>query len=145
MATKDIPDEHERLLGCLVESNQIWAKHVPTLALGVVKLKFDHNGMENRTATHDLGLASAMLVVEAASRGISVHQMAGILPEKARETYGIAEGFEAWTALAIGYAGSAEYLPDRLQARDSATRQRRKISEFVFEGKWGGAAISLMK
>jgi nitroreductase len=137
VATKDTPEEFERILSCLVEANQVWAKRVPVLALSVASLRFAHNGRENQMAGHDLGLAAGNLLFEAMSRGLAVHQMAGILPEKARETYGIPEGFAAWTGLAIGYVGSPEDLPENLRGRDSTTRQRKKLSEFVFTGKWG--------
>lgn len=137
VATKDSPEEFQRLLACLVEGNQAWAKSVPVLALGVVNLKFALNGEDNRAAVHDLGLASGNLVMEATARGLAVHQMIGILPEKARETYGIPEGCEAWTALAIGYQGDPASLPERLRDRDLAPRTRKPLREIVFSGKWG--------
>jgi nitroreductase len=137
VATKEDPGAFERLLSCLVEGNQAWAKRVPVLALGVVSLKFKGNGQDNRAAIHDLGLAAGNLVFEATARGLAVHQMIGILPDKAREMYGIPQGHEAWTALAIGYRGDVASLPGPLQQRDSAARRRKKLSEFVFTGRWG--------
>ncbi len=139
VATREDPEEFQRLLGCLVEGNQKWAKFVPVLALGVVNLKFARNGEDNRAAVHDLGLASGNLLVEATARGLVVHQMIGILPDKARETYGIPEGCEAWTALAIGYQGDPASLPERLRNRDLAPRTRKPLREIVFSGKWGNA------
>src|SRR5208337_3954274 len=44
VATKANPAEFERLLSCLVEANQPWAKAAPVLALGCAKLTFAHNG-----------------------------------------------------------------------------------------------------
>ena len=44
VATRDDRAQFERLLSCLVEGNQGWAKHVPVLALGIVSLKFAKNG-----------------------------------------------------------------------------------------------------
>ena len=136
VATKDDPEQFQRLLSCLVDGNQIWAKAAPVLALGVVSLKFAHNAKDNRAAVHDLGLAAGNLLLEATTRGLFVHQMIGILPDKAREIYGIPEGFEAWTALAIGYKGDPMSLPDQLRERDLAPRQRKPLREFVFSGKW---------
>jgi nitroreductase len=140
VATKDDPEEFERLLSCLVEANQAWAKEAPVLVLCVTSLKFAHNGKENRAAVHDLGLASANIVLEATARGLFVHQMIGILPEKAREVYGIPEDHEAWTALAIGYKGDPASLPERLRERDLTPRKRKPLGEFVFRGNWGSPA-----
>jgi nitroreductase len=137
VATKANPEEFQRLLSCLVEGNQAWAKNAPVLALGVVSLKFARNGQDNRAAVHDLGLASASLTLEATARGLRVHQMIGILPDKAREVYQIPQGYEAWTGLAIGYPGDPKQLPAQLAERDAAKRARKPVREFVFGGKWG--------
>ena len=59
------------------------------LVLGIVSLRFAENNQDNRAADHDLGLAAGNLLVEATARGLSVHQMIGILPDKAREVYQI--------------------------------------------------------
>jgi nitroreductase len=137
VATRQFPVEFGRLLSCLVPGNQAWAKAAPVLVLGVVSLKFAKNQQDNRAAVHDLGLASASLVVEATARGLSVHQMIGILPDKARELYQIPEHSEAWTALAIGYRADAAMLSAELGARDLAPRTRKPTSQFVFTGAWG--------
>jgi len=140
LATKEDPAEFARLLSCLVEANQAWAKAAPVLVLGVVSLRFAKNSKNNRAAVHDLGLASANLVVEATTRDLSVHQMIGILPDRARELYQIPEHSEAWTALAIGYAADPSRLPDALKERDLAPRQRKPLSGFVFTGQCGRPA-----
>ncbi len=137
VATKENPEEFERLLSCLVEGNQAWAKAAPVLALGIATLNFVRNNKPNRVAVHDLGLAAANLCLEATARGLVVHQMVGILPDKAREIYEIPEGSEAYTGIAIGYAGDPNSLPDKLKERDLAPRQRKPLAEFVFGGKWG--------
>src|SRR5271165_4025856 len=71
VATKANPAEFERLLSCLVEGNQPWAKVAPVLALGCTRLLFSQNNKPNAAAIHDLGLASATLTMEATARGLS--------------------------------------------------------------------------
>jgi nitroreductase len=140
VARREAPDRFERLLSCLVEGNREWARFAPVIALGVASLALARGGKPNRAAQHDLGLASGNLCVEATARGLRVHQMIGILPERARELYAIPAGFEALTGLAIGYEAPPDALPERLRARDLAARERRPLAEFVFEGSWGVAA-----
>ena len=140
VATKDNPDRFHQLLSCLAEGNQLWAKDAPVLALGVTHLKFTHNNEDNRAAIHDLGLATGNLVVEATVRGLCVHQMIGIFPDKARDLFDIPQDYEAWTGMAIGYQGDALTLPDALKQRDLAPRQRKSLAQFVFSGKWGSPA-----
>jgi nitroreductase len=140
VAVKENAREFDQLLACLVEANQAWAKAAPVLVLGVVSLRFAKNATDNRAAVHDLGLASGNLVMEATTRGLSVHQMIGILPDKAREVYQIPEHFEAWTAMAIGYNADPARMPAALKERDMAPRQRRPLRDFVFAGHWKAAA-----
>ena len=137
MATKENPKEFDQLLSCLLEANQAWAKAAPVLVLGVASLRFAKNAKDNRAAAHDFGLASGNLVVEATTRGLAVHQMIGIPPDKARQVYQIPEHFEAWTGMAIGYNADPAAMPDALKERDLAPRQRKPLNEFVFTGHWG--------
>lgn len=140
VATKGDPKAFELLLSCLVEGNQPWAKAAPVLAIGCTSLKFALNGKPNAAAQHDLGLASASLTAEATSRGLFVHQMIGILPDRVRELYAVPDDFLPLTGLAIGYLGDVEDLPEGYRPRDLAPRQRRPLPEFVFGGRWGEAS-----
>jgi nitroreductase len=140
VATKANPAEFERLLSCLVDGNQPWAKAAPVLAIGCTSLHFVHNSKPNAAAIHDLGLASATLTIEATARGLSVHQMIGILPDKARELYRIPAGVQPLTGLAIGYVAEPQILPEAYKQRDLTARQRKPLAEFVFGGQWGAAS-----
>jgi nitroreductase len=140
VATKADAAEHQRLLSCLVDANQPWAKTAPLLAIGCTTLRFAHNNAPNAAAIHDLGIASATLTFEATARGLSVHQMIGILPDRVRELYAIPEGVQPLTGLAIGYAGDPGGLPEAYRQRDLAVRQRKPLGEFVFSGQWGTAS-----
>jgi nitroreductase len=140
VATKEDPAEFARLLSCLVEANQVWAKAAPVLVLGIVNLRFVLNSKDNRAAVHDLGLASANMVIEATSRHLSAHQMIGILPERARTLYQIPDHSEAWTAIAIGYAADPATSPETVRERDMTQRQRKPLGEFVFAGQCGRPA-----
>ena len=128
------------LLSCLVEANRQWARDASVLVVSVAALTYARNGKPNGTALHDLGLAAAALTAEATRRGLVVHQMGGILPERVRELYGVPEGFQPLTALAIGYAADPRTLADAVRERDTAPRARRPQAEFVFAGAWGQAA-----
>lgn len=140
IATAENQEEFARLLSCLVPSNQVWAKAAPVLILTVVSQRFSKSQDANRAALHDLGQASANLSLEATARGLSVHQMIGIFPDRARELYQIPENFDAWTAMAVGYAGNGEAQSGALQDRDRAPRERKPAGDFVFTGAWGKPA-----
>jgi len=141
IATSANPAEHARMLSCLVDVNQTWAKPVPVLGLGVAALHFERNGKENPAAIHDLGIAAANIMHEATARGLSAHFMVGILPERVRELYGVPDGFKPLTAFALGYPGEIASLPEGYRKRDEATRTRKPLGETVFTGAWGTPAL----
>jgi nitroreductase len=137
VATKADGEVYERLLGCLVEANAVWASRAPVLMISVAKLNFRHNDKPNRHALHDTGQAAAHLALQAAAFGIQVHQMGGFDLERAREQFSIPEGFEPVAAIAAGYPCDPEELPEDIRARELAPRTRRPSEEFVFGGNWG--------
>lgn len=137
VATKADPENYKKILDSFVEFNQGWAKSAPVLALSVAGMKFEHNGTPNHHAFHDVGQAAAYLALEAANLGLQVHQMAGILPDKARQIFSIPEGYEAVAGIAIGYPGDPATLPDNLRAQEHAPRSRKPLDSFVFTGNWG--------
>ena len=110
------------MLSCLVEGNQAWAKAAPVLAIGCTSLKFARNGKPNAAAVHDLGLASGNLRLEATARGLHVHQMIGIHPDRARELFRVPDGVQPFTGLAIGYAADPATAPEPLRQRDAVRR-----------------------
>lgn len=126
--------EFDRMLQCLVEPNRQWAQHAGAVLLTACSRTFSRNGKPNRVAEHDVGLAMGNFSVQATALGLHVHQMAGILPDKARETYEIPAEFDPLTAAAVGYLGAAG--DDELSRRDQSPRTRKPLSELVFAGKW---------
>jgi nitroreductase len=145
VAAKDDKENYEKMLSILVEFNANWARNASILAIAVSELAFAKNNTPNRNAQYDTGAATAWLSVEATARGLFVHQMAGFDPEKARQLFAIPPGWDAIAALAIGYPGDPDSLPQRLKERELAPRTRKPLSEFVMSGRWGHTAPFVSK
>ncbi len=124
----------DQVLSVLLEGNQIWAKNAPVLVLGILVQNFARNGKINTAAAHDLGAAAASITFEATARGLNVHQMIGIDPEKARDTFALPDSFEPLTALAIGYAGAPEAVDEAIALRDARPRTRKPLQEIILRG-----------
>jgi nitroreductase len=133
---RDDPESFERLLSCLNASNALWAQHAQVLLLSVANTRH-HNEKPNRHAFHDLGLATANLLLQATALGLFVHPMAGFDVERARQVCAVPEGFEPATMFAAGHLGAPEMLNERLMQRELAPRSRRPVEEFAFRGKFG--------
>ena len=140
LATRERPEDFARLLGCLKESNQAWARLAPVLMLSVVRLTFADDDEPNRHVLYDVGQAVATMAIEATALDLVIHQMAGFFPDKARTLFEIPDGFEPATAIAIGYQGDPATLPDRQRQRELAPRERESLRRLVFAGRWGEPA-----
>ena len=140
VAGRENPAEFQKMLACLVEFNQGWAKAAPVLAISVARSNFAQDGSPNGHARHDVGAASALLCIQATALGLAVHQMAGFDAALARKTYGIPAEYEPVAAMAIGYAGDPASLPQKLRERETAPRARKPVSDFVFSGAWNQKA-----
>ncbi len=143
VATSDEPEHFDNVLSCLGEGNQVWARHAPVLVLGLASQILARTGKPNPAALHDLGLAAATLTIEATARGLFVHQMIGIVPERIHELFALPDLVTPLTALAIGHAASPDQADQALAERDARERQRRPLSESVFGSEWGRAAALL--
>lgn len=143
VATKDDAENFAKLVSVLVPSNVTWAQHAPVLALAVAELAFAKSGSPNRNAQYDVGAASAWLTVEATSRGLFVHQMGGYDHDKARQVFQIPADWDPIAAMAIGYPGDPDSLPQPLRDREVAPRTRKPISQFVMSGSWQNKATFL--
>ncbi len=143
VATRADAAAFEVALSCLVDGNRVWARFAPVLAFGCASLSLARTGKPNAAALHDLGLASASLTVEATARGLHVHQMIGILPERVREAYAVPADVQPLTGLAIGYLADPANLPEALRPRDAAPRTRKELPDFVFGGTFGRPATWL--
>ena len=134
VATRDNPEAYQRLLECLVPANREWAGKVPVLMLSVASMNFAKNGKPNRHAWHDVGLASAMLALQAADMGLAAHFMAGFDVDRARESFAIPDGFEPAAAIAVGHRLAEP------NAEGPSPRERRPLDEFAYAGAWESAA-----
>ncbi len=137
IASKENPTEYQRLLSCLVPQNQEWAKNAPVLMISVAKNNFEYNGKPNRHALHDVGLAMGNLTIQAQELGLLLHQMGGFDQDKARQLYNIPDDCTPVAAIALGYLGELEDLPENIQQRELAPRSRKPLESFVFTGNWG--------
>jgi nitroreductase len=132
------PEALEQARSCLSPGNS-WARRAPVLILSIAAERWSRDGSPNRWAEHDVGLASENLALQATSLGFAVHLMAGFDEKKARELFGIPEGFTPMAMIAVGYPGDPDDLPPKLREREQAPRQRKPIEEIAFAGRWNRA------
>jgi nitroreductase len=128
----------ERARACLSPGNS-WALKAPVLLISVARDNFTRNEKINRTAQHDVGLATENLLLQVIELGLAAHAMAGFDTEMARREFNIAEGFTVLAMIAIGYPyrGRLDQLDEKTRERETAARERKPIGEIAFNGAWG--------
>lgn len=97
-------------------------------------------GEDERTARYaavDAGAAIAQLTIEAVSRGLVAHPMAGFDVDGAREVFDIPAGVQPVAVVAVGSLGDYDNAPPEIVERDSQGRQRLPLEEVAFAGRWG--------
>lgn len=131
---------HATIFENLVGFNKTWAGSAPVLILGVAGSKFTHNGAANGYALYDLGAAASYLTLQAAALGLTTHQMAGYDHEALHKALEIPEDYALGSVIALGYQADPDRLGnDQLIQRETAPRERKPLSDFVFSS-WGEPA-----
>jgi nitroreductase len=116
-------------------------------AAGALVLVCADDGPDDRTARYaavDSGAAIAQLTIEAVSRGLVAHPMAGFNADAAREAFAIPDGVWPIAVVAIGTLGDYDNAPPEIVERDAQGRGRLPLEDVAFSGTWGEPARAVI-
>jgi nitroreductase len=136
VARKSDVAAHARFVDLLVPGNRAWASSAPVLIIMAAKRTFSHDASPNYYALHDAGQALAHLMLQATALGLHAHAMAGFDRDRAREELGIPDDYEMGAAVALGYSGDPDQLPEAARKAELAKRQRKPLAEIAFGSRW---------
>ncbi|MGV0782387.1 nitroreductase family protein [Mycolicibacterium sp. XJ775] len=97
-------------------------------------------GEDERTARYacvDAGAAIAQLTVEAVSRGLIAHPMAGFDVDGAQAAFEIPDGVRPIAVVAVGTLGDYSEMGEEIAERDGRPRERLPLNQIAFGGRWG--------
>ncbi len=117
--------EFDRVLMALDQGNASWAASASALVVGGFT-RAGRRGRPNPWAEHDLGMATAQLVLQAVASGLAAHPMAGFDAEKLKTALAIPAGIQPMTVTAVGWPAD-ESLPPR---------ERVPLERVAVRGSW---------
>jgi len=125
----------DRLFNLLAEPNKVWTKGAALLVVVISRKNFEHNEKYSITHQYDAGAAWENLALEASSRGLVAHGMAGFDYVKTRIDLQIPDSFDVMAMIAIGKKGPKDNLPQQLQEIEYPS-DRKPLAEIVMEGQF---------
>jgi nitroreductase len=117
--------EFAEVLHALDPGNATWAGNAAAFVVGAFT-RTGRRGHPNPWAEHDLGMATAQLVLQAVDLGLGVHSMAGFDAARLRLSLRIPPDIEPMTVTALGWPVE-ETLP---------ARQRLPLDRVASRGTW---------
>jgi nitroreductase len=134
------PEARVAMASCLSRGNQ-WALKAPVLITLVTNPAEAGSSNGIPYAFYDCGLAAMCLTVEAESRGLRVHQMAGWIRDPLVATLKLPAGVEPIAVMAVGYEGEVTDLEPALQEKEARPRTRKPLADVwttdVWDQSWG--------
>jgi nitroreductase len=129
--------ERNTLFNLLADFNKTWAKNAAVLIVVVSKKEFEYNGRVIASVTHqfDTGAAWENLALEATSRGLVSHGVAGFDYERARRDLDIPNSYDVLAMIAIGRRGLKENLPPPLKEREVPS-DREPLEQIIMNGRF---------
>lgn len=112
-------------------------------AAGALILVCADEGEDEKTALYsgvDAGAAIANLSIEAVSRGLHVHPMAGFDTAGATQAFGIPDAVTPLAVVAVGSLADPATVDAAIAERDGMPRERMPLAEIAFAGTWGEPA-----
>lgn len=120
----------DQVVEALTGNNTLWAPLAPLLLVACATVRTD-DGSALRWAEYDTGQAAAHLTIQAETMGLSVHQMAGFVPEAIRRDFSLPDDVEPVAVIAVGYLDPEAQLPHVLAEREAAERGRLPLADIV--------------
>lgn len=127
---------HAQLAASLTGRNTLWAPQAAVLILTLAQSQ-KPDQPPGPAVWHDLGLASGLLIAQAAALGLATHLMAGIDRPALTEAFGQGPHEQAVVVIAVGWPGDPASLDDpALRERELAPRTRKPLAAIVAGDGW---------
>ncbi len=133
VAMKEDAGNFDKLASLLFPGNHVWASNAAALVVVFAVSNYSRNGKVNINASHDVGMATQNLLLQAVSMDIYGHVMEGFDKDEARRLLNLREEVVPVSMIALGRLGDPEQLEEPYYSRETTGRLRRSIEESLIE------------
>lgn len=129
---------HRALVPHLSRGNSRWVPRASAVFVSIAVTA--EEGEEPGDPTyplHDLGLASAHLVLQARAMGLHAHQFAGMDRPNVARALGVPPVALVVAGIAVGVRGNPAGMSERDATRDQRVRARRPLEQTAYGDRWG--------
>lgn len=131
---------HAVLVPHLSRGNSGWVPRASVVFLSAVVLGTDGDELKDvLVPVHDVGQASAHLTLQAEAMGLKAHQFGGFDHAAVASGLGLPDDARLIAGIAVGVRGNPADVPERDAERDHRVRDRRPLSDTVYDDRWGRA------
>lgn len=131
VSTADEKQKFERLFNYLMPGNAAWAHKSGALVLVLGKVRYEYKDRQNVNVTHDCGMATMNLLLQATSMDIYGHVMEGFDKKLVTEDLKLGDVFIPVTMIALGYLDAPDRLDEPYKTRELSKRTRKGLDEIV--------------
>ena len=120
-----------------ISEGNSWANTAPLLIVGFSKPDLDCQIKDGRNYyLFDLGMASQLILLQAAELNLVARPFAGFSANVIREEFDIPDEYEIYVIIAVGYEGDISQLSEKLQEKSKAPRTRNPLPKNFFLNKF---------
>ena len=120
-------------LDLLNAGNRGWAERAGALVLVISRTHFDGDGRSCATHSYDTGAAWQNIALQAWTKDIVAHGIAGFDAERARRVLRVPTAYAIEAMIVLGKRGDPALLPESQQKREQPS-DRRPLAQSVCEG-----------
>ncbi|MEW5845002.1 MAG: nitroreductase family protein [Bacteroidota bacterium] len=131
VANRNNTEAFNSVLSTLAPANQEWARNAGALVVSAARKNYTKVVGPNYYALHDLGMATAMFLLQAQSMGYVTHMMGGFDHNEIRKVLELGDNLEIGAVTALGKPGKVENLSPQNKQRELSQRSRMEIEKVL--------------
>jgi len=131
LIAKNGEEKFAKVWGSLMSGNQPWCKNAAAFICVYASNTFQASGKPNAWASHDVGIATGYLLLQATSMDVYCHPMAGYDKQKLSEAFDLSEDLVPQCIIALGYLDEAEKLEEPFKTREVTPRSRKSVESLL--------------